>query len=103
MVSKGDMEFGLTSRESSPNREAPNKHIRGSKNYKEMIDKGSKAADRKNLPFKFGKPKSESKLGTFCECKNCGHVSNVSKNTIMIVCSSCRTLYKVTDDVVISE
>lgn len=103
MVSKGDMEFGLTSRESSPHREAPNKHTRGSKKYLEMVDKGSKAADRKNLPFTFGKPKKEGKLGVFCSCPSCGKVSNVSKNTIMLVCADCKTMYSITPEVIISE
>ena len=103
MISKGDMEFGLTSKEASPNREAPNKHVKGNKKYKEMVSKGSKMADMKNLPFSFSKPKTSEKLGKICMCPKCEHISNVSKNTIMIVCSSCKSLYKVTEEVVVSE
>ena len=52
-------EFGLTDRESSKTREAPNRSERGRKKYLEMVDKSSKDADKKNLPFTFSKPKKE--------------------------------------------
>lgn len=93
-------EFGLTSRESSANREAPNRHIKGSKKYKEMIHKANKEADQKNLPFTFSKPQKPQSLAVTCWCPDCGYesASRVSKSTIMVVCTKCKKLYSLTDE-----
>jgi hypothetical protein len=91
----GDMEFGLSSNEKSSTREPANKIERGSKKYLSMIDKGSKNADKKNLPFSFGGKTKSSKLDTTCMCPICGNTSAVSKNTVMVACHSCRNLYNV--------
>ena len=81
-----------TPHENSPNREAPNKHIRGSKKYKEMIDRGSKQDDLKNLPFKLGKPAktSQARRDIYHVCDYCDIISMVNKNTAGRVCTGCR-------------
>lgn len=81
-----------TSRENSSHREAPNKHLKGSKRYKEMIDRGSKEAAKKNLPFSFSKPpkKSKSREDIFHVCDHCRHVSMVSKYRAGQGCRGCK-------------
>lgn len=82
-----------TPAENSPHREAPNRHTKGGKKYKEMIDRGSKNADLfKNLPFSFSKPpkKTQARKDIFHICDHCGCVSMVSKHTVGLVCSGCR-------------
>ena len=80
-----------TKYENSPNREAPNKHLKGSKKYKDMIDRGSKAADQKNLPFTFSKPAKRTKApeNIYHLCFLCGHVSMVSRHRVSQTCSGC--------------
>ncbi len=98
----GDMEFGLTSAEKSSTREPANKTERGAKKYKAMIDKSSKDADKKNLPFSFGVETKSSKLDVTCACPKCETVSAVSKNTVMLVCRSCNDLYNIDESTIIS-
>jgi hypothetical protein len=93
-----DMEFGLTSRENSPHREAPNRHERGSKKYLKMVDESSKKAASKNLPFTFSKPKRSENLAVWCQCPSCDRVSHVGKNTVMVACVDCKSLYEVEDN-----
>jgi len=81
-----------TSAENSPHREAPNRHIKGSKKYKEMISKGSKFADRyKNLPFKFSKPpkRTQFRRDVYMSCYHCHQCDVVNKYTAGKVCSKC--------------
>lgn len=83
-----------TTHENSPNREAPNKHTRGDKKYKEMIDRDSKNADRyKNLPFSFNKPpkRTQPRRDIFMVCSKCGHVDLVNKYTAGKVCKGCKS------------
>jgi len=82
-----------TDRENSPHREAPNKHIKGTKKYREMIDRDSKNADRfKNLPFKFSKPpkRTRPRRDIFHVCDCCAELTTVSKYTAGRVCPGCR-------------
>ena len=82
-----------TDRENSPHREAPNKHIKGTKKYLEMIDRDSKVSDRfKNLPFTFSKPlkRTQPRRDIFHVCDNCAELTAVNKNTAGRVCGGCR-------------
>lgn len=81
-----------TSAENSPHREAPNKHIKGSRKYKEMIDRGSKEDDKKNLPFTLGKPAKRTNVrrDIFHLCEHCLAVSMVGKYTVGKICSDCK-------------
>ena len=91
-------EFGLNSKESSPSREALNKHDMGEKRYQAKIDKGSKEASRKNLPFSFSKAHKESPRSVVCWCPDCERVSRVTKTTVMVECVQCKSLYSLTED-----
>jgi len=100
-MSTKDLEFGVNSRESSPNREAPNKHVKGSKKYKEMVDRGSKAADQKNLPFTFSKPKKPEKTPVDCQCPYCDRIISVTKTTVCVICAACKNFYHVNEETII--
>jgi len=81
-----------TSYENSPHREAPNKHTRGGKKYKEMIDRDTKNADRfKNLPFTISKPpkRTQPRRDIFMICDVCQCVDLVSKYTAGKICGKC--------------
>lgn len=81
-----------TSRENSPNREAPNRHVRGTKKYKEMIDRDSKRLDKYgNLPFTFSKPpkRTRPREDIFHVCELCQHISLVSKFRVGQTCPGC--------------
>jgi len=95
------LEFGLNDKETSPHREAPNRHERGGRKYKEMVAKGSKEADAKNLPFTFSKPSRATPMTVWCQCPTCERVSHVSKNTVMVACPDCKKLYDVDEDTVL--
>ena len=97
-MSYDNIEFGLSSSENSSNREAANKHIKGSKKYKKMVSDQTAIADRKNLPFKFSGPKKNEHRGVICQCPHCENATSVTKNTIMVICGSCRKGYSVTED-----
>jgi hypothetical protein len=85
--------------ENSPHREAPNKHIKGGKKYKEMIDRGSKEADKKNLPFTFSKPpkRTQPRRDIFHLCDNCMSVAVVNKYTAGRVCSGCKNYVSINE------
>jgi len=79
--------------ENSPNREAPNKHIKGGRRYREMIDKDSKKTDFwKNMPFTFSKPtkRTRARRDVFMVCFECNHIQMVNKHTAGKVCSKCK-------------
>lgn len=102
MVKLGNWHDSIgTDRENSPNREAPNKHIRGSKKYKEMIDRDSKRSDSwGNLPFTFSKPPKRTRPieDIFHVCDHCGYVSTVSKLRVGQECRGCKKYSRVTPD-----
>lgn len=82
-----------TTHENSPNREAPNRHERGSKKYKQWVDRENTKSDLKNLPFTFGKPKTKTRRqrrDIFHVCDSCQNITMVSKVTCAFVCSNCR-------------
>lgn len=90
-----------TSHENSQNREAPNKHTKGGKRYKEMIDRDSKKTDFwKNMPFTFSKPakRTRARRDIFMVCFECNHVDMVSKYTAGKVCSKCKRYTNVGPD-----
>jgi hypothetical protein len=87
-----------TSAENSRNREAPNKHIKGSKKYKEMIAKDTKRIDdHGNMPFTFSKPAKRTKHreDIYFLCDSCQHISFVSKYRVGQVCRGCRSYVSV--------
>lgn len=86
-----------TSYSDSPNREAPNKHLKGSKKYKEMIAKDQKRLDQKNLPFQFIKPpkRSQPRRDVFAVCTECTHVLVVNKYTCGATCSKCKAYTRI--------
>lgn len=84
--------------ENSPNREAPNKHIKGGKKYKEKISSDSRKADFwKNLPFKFSKPpkRTEARRDVYVQCCKCLNIHSVNINTISYVCGKCKSYVNV--------
>ena len=90
-----------TDAENSPHREAPNRHIKGSKKYKEMIDRDSKNADRwKNLPFTFSKPpkRTRPREDIYHVCDSCHHISMVSRFRAGQVCKGCKSYASVNKD-----
>lgn len=101
MSKLGNWHEGIgTSRENSPHREAPNKHVKGSKRYKEMIAKDTKRIDdHGNMPFTFAKPtkRSHARRDIYHMCDNCNHVSMVSKHTAGRTCSCCKNYTSVND------
>jgi len=91
-------EFGLSSAENSSHREAPNKHNIGNKRYSEKVSRGSKEAEKKNLPFTFSKPQRDLPRCIVCCCTECGSYTRVTKNTVMVICSVCKNLFSVTEE-----
>ena len=90
-----------TSYTDSPNREAPNKHIKGSKAYKKMIAEDTARIDREGkMPFQFIKPprKTQQRRDIMAVCLNCTHVSMVNTNTCGVVCSHCKKYTSIGDD-----
>lgn len=93
-IDLGNWHDGIgSSAENSPNREAPNRHMRGGKKYKEMIAKDTKRIDdHGNMPFSFSKPakKTRYRLDVYHVCDKCTHISFVSKYRAGQVCGGCR-------------
>ena len=79
-------------------RDAPNKMEKGSKAYREMVQKGSKAADMKNLPFSFGKPQRAVPRPVSVWCDTCDSSYRVAKHTVCIECVVCKKLITVSDE-----
>jgi ribosomal protein S27E len=79
-------------------REAPNKMERGSAKYKAMIDKGSKQADQKGLPFSFSKPHKPAPRPMVVHCADCDNSYRVAKHTVCVECVVCKKLVMVTDE-----
>ena len=77
-------------------REAANAKRIGPRRYKERIDKGSKDADNKNLPFKFSKPGKDKVSTVLVVCITCGNSTLVNTDTILSLCNYCKTLNRVT-------
>ena len=67
----------------------------GLQKHNEKIRKESKQADQKNLPFTFSKPVRRT-CHDYFECDGCGSIMSLPRNTIMVVCSGCKELRKVT-------
>lgn len=89
-----------TEHENSSNREAPNRHLKGSKKYKEMIDRDSKNTDFwKNMPFTFSKPKKRTRArqDIYHICDACGHVSMVSRYRVSQTCGGCKAYSSVNE------
>ena len=81
-----------SSAENSPNREAPNRHTRGGKKYKEMIAKDTKRIDdHGNMPFTFSKPSKRTRYreDIYHVCDKCKQISFVSKHRAGQVCRGC--------------
>jgi hypothetical protein len=79
-----------TSYENSSNREAPNKHEKGSRKYREQIHRDSRSADLwKNLPFTFSKPtkKTRPKRDIYFQCEHCSQVKAINKYTCGVSCA----------------
>ena len=95
MVKLGNWHDGIgTSRENSPNREAPNKHEKGTRRYREMIDRDSKKTDFwKNMPFTVSKPpkRTQPRRDIFHICDSCHAISLVNKHTAGRVCGECKS------------
>lgn len=85
-----------TARENSPNREAANKHIKGNRAYKEMIDRDSKKTDFwKNMPFTFSKPakRFQPRRDIYLIHDTCQGVNAVTRYTVGIVCPKCKEFF----------
>lgn len=90
-----------TAAEKSPNREAANKHARGSRKYREWVHKQSKQLDdHANLPFTIGKPAktTRARRDVYFLCEACGSVKAVSKYTAGVVCPKCKKFGSVNSD-----
>lgn len=85
----------------SSSRESPNQMVRGSKKYKEWINKDSSKIDKySNLPFTFSKPPKRTKHreDIYHVCGHCRHVTMVNKYTAGLVCPDCKRYSSVTED-----
>jgi len=93
MVKLGNWHDGIgTAAENSPNREAPNRHNKGTRKYKEMISRDVKKTDFwKDLPFTFSKPKkrTHARRDIIHLCDHCSAISVVNKYTAGRGCSKC--------------
>lgn len=71
-------------------REAPNRHLKGTKKYMEMISRSEKA--EKNSPVKFIKPpkRTQPRREIYFICGSCSKIGLVNKNTVSTTCSGCR-------------
>lgn len=88
-----------TTHENSPNREAPNKHLKGAKKYREQIHRESKVLDQKNLPYSFGKPqKSSSGIRDIYATCSSGHIKPITKTIVSYVCRECQEYVKITSE-----
>ena len=67
----------------------------GVKQHNERIHRESKFTDdHKNLPFEFSKPVISGKyVSVFC--KKCGRGARVPKNTVGMICPSCKSYVSV--------
>lgn len=68
----------------------------GLQKHRDKIHKESKMADQKNLPFTFSKPIRRTCHDTF-RCEGCGHIMYLPRNSVMVICSNCNELRKVTE------
>ena len=83
----------------SKNREAPNKHEKGTKAYREWVQKESKRSDDYgNLPYQFSKPKRDKPRNLSVSCLHCGEVTNVTETTVAVICRQCGNLYRVSEE-----
>jgi hypothetical protein len=90
-----------TSAENSPNREAPNRHEKGSRAYKEWVHKDTERIDKySNLPFTFGRPKktTQYRRDVHVMCTECTKTTAVNKYTCGYVCNSCNKYISVAED-----
>jgi len=62
----------------------------GLQKHRERIHRESKIADNKKLPYVFSKPIRKSYA--LFECEECGRVFSAAKNTVMVICSTCKKL-----------
>ncbi len=78
-------------------RDAPNRHEKGDKRYKEMVARDQKIS--KDLPFQFVKqPKTtQARREIFYICCGCQKIGLVNRNTIGTTCSSCRVYNRIED------
>src|SRR6185503_12503184 len=79
-------------------RDAPNRHEKGGKKYKDWIAKDTKRSDTYgNLPFQFIKPpkRFQARREIYYICLTCGTVNLVNKNTIGTTCSGCKQYNRV--------
>jgi len=69
----------------------------GPRKYKQMMEKGHKAAmNNPNIPFKpIPKPKIVGGGSKLIECEKCGAVLQGTKFTYMIICNNCSTITRV--------
>ncbi len=83
---EGELTPGATSRRYEPNG--------GTQKHNERIQRESAFVDKyKKMPFSFSKPKS-AKIPEIKICANCGEYVRVNKNSIGVICSSCKTFSK---------
>lgn len=88
-----------TTYENSPHREAPNRHERGTRKYKQMVERKSKEADKKNLPFTFSKPakRTQPRRDILLRCLGCSNVQSIHKWVAGAVCNKCSKYISVSD------
>jgi hypothetical protein len=78
-------------------RESANQIEKGSRKYRERIHRESKYADsHKNLPYKFSKPAKNKPNNVHVECKKCDRIIDVTEDTIVVICSQCKSIIKIT-------
>lgn len=90
-----------SSPENNPNREAPNKMVRGDKKYQDWVAEDTRRIDRQgNMPFQFIKPprRTQSRRDVFHVCDECGNVNLVNQNTVGTTCTGCRQYQRVEED-----
>ncbi len=96
----GDVGIGELSPGSTGRRWEPEE---GVKKLNERIHKDSKFADDyKNHPFKFSKPAKSAVKNKVLRCDSCGHIIRGSRNTVSMICPSCK-IYSSVQEVVYVE
>ena len=67
----------------------------GVKKHNEKIHKESKAAEDKNLPFSFRKPKKPLGSSSIVFCPHCDRFISISSVTAAVICSGCGKFFKI--------
>lgn len=89
-----------TAHENSSNRESPNRHEKGTKKYREWIQKENEQADQQGkLPFTLGKPpkRVQARRDIYHVCDFCRQITMVNRFRAGQTCTGCRQYVSVNE------